>query len=75
MRNFVCPTCGKKILEEYVPDKSWFVFGTKNGGIDIDDCGIHEVIKEFDTQEEAIDYISDSPCFHEARYVSDDVQK
>ena len=75
MRNFICLNCCKQVLEEYIPSKSWFVFGTRNGTEDIDDCGIHEVIQEFDTQEEALNYISDTPSLHEARFVSDDVQK
>ena len=69
MRNFVCPNCGEKILENYVPAKSWFVFGTRNG------CGVHESIQEFDTQDEALEYISNTPSLYEARFISDDAQK
>ena len=69
MRNFVCPNCGEKILENYVPAKRWFVCGTRNG------CGVHEAIQEFDTQDETLEYISNTRSLHEARFISDDVQK
>ena len=75
MRNFVCPNCGNKILQEYTPKKNWFVFGTRNGGTGIEDCGTHEPIQEFDTQDEALKYISDTASLHEARFISDDAQK
>lgn len=75
MRNFVCPNCTNVILHEFVPQKKWFVFGTREGSASVDECGIHEVIKEFDSQDEAIEYITNTPSLHEARFVSDDVQK
>lgn len=76
MRDFICWNCRRAILHDYKPNKAWFVFGTHGGDGSIDDCGTHEVIAEFDTQDEALEYISTTnPGHYDARIVSDDAQK
>ena len=71
MKNLVCPHCHKNILQEFIPKKKIVLYGTRDG-VNIEDCGIHEVIEEFDTEKEVIIYLRNTnPEPYTARFISD----